>query len=254
MIESNVIEWLDFGDSIQTIDTYSKPKLVSLFRFFRLLVKNKSFPIIVEIVLLFIFFMQIWVMTMMNVPSEGDIILDILNYLKKVITLFEIITNSSNYKLLFYIVFGYIMVDIILMIFILFISKKFNTPFLVYLVNLLNLILNYYLIGPAIEIALTSVWCENNIHKYLQVECFKNGTHLIFAILSILMLLLYIFISFLYSFYGNVIEIIDVNSKENPDIRIDCNYETYCLICKVVGFFIAFLAKKNEATLLFKLI
>jgi len=89
MIESNVIEWLDFGDSIQTIDTYSKPKLVSLFRFFRLLVKNKSFPIIVEIVLLFIFFMQIWVMTMMNVPSEGDIILDILNYLKKVITLLK---------------------------------------------------------------------------------------------------------------------------------------------------------------------
>ena len=42
MIESNVIEWLDFGDSIQTIDTYSKPKLVSLFRFFRLLVKNKN--------------------------------------------------------------------------------------------------------------------------------------------------------------------------------------------------------------------
>jgi len=254
MIESNVIEWLDFGDSIQTIDAYSKPKLVSLFRFFRLLVKNKSFPIIVEIALLFIFFMQLWVMTMMNVPSEGDIILYILNYLKKVIVLFEIITNSSNYKLLFYIVFGYIMIDIILMIFILFINKKINTPFLVYLVNFLNLILNYYLIGPAIEIALTSVWCENNIHKYLQVECFKNETHLLFTILSILMLLLYIFISFIYSFYCNVIEIIEANSKENPDIRIDCNYETYCLICKIVGFFIAFFAKKNESSLIFKLI
>ena len=59
MIESNVIEWLDFGDSIQTIDPYSKQKLISLFRFFRLLVKNKSFPIIIEIVFLFIFFMQL---------------------------------------------------------------------------------------------------------------------------------------------------------------------------------------------------
>jgi len=254
MIESNVIEWLDFGDSIQTIDPYSKQKLISLFRFFRLLVKNKSFPIIIEIVFLFIFFMQLWVMTMMNVPSEGDIILDILNYLKKVLVLFEIITNSSNYKLMFYIVFGFIMIDIILMIVILFINKKVNTPFLVYLVNLLNLILNYYLIGPAIEIALTSFWCENNIHKYLQVECFKNKIHLVFTILSILMILLYIFISFIYSFYCNVIEIIETNSKQNPNIRIDCNYETYCLICKVIGFFTAFIAKKNESTQLFKLI
>ena len=47
MIESNVIEWLDFGDSIQNIDFYSRKKLISLFRFFRLLVKNKSFPIII---------------------------------------------------------------------------------------------------------------------------------------------------------------------------------------------------------------
>ena len=254
MIESNVIEWLDFGDSIQNIDPYSKQKLISLFRFFRLLVINKSFPIIVEIVFLFIFFMQLWAMTIINVPSEGDIILDILNYLKKVLVLFEIITNSSNYKLMFYIVFVFIMIDIILMILILFINKKVKTPFLVYLVNLLNTILNYYLIGPAIEIALTSFWCENNIHKYLQVECFKNKIHLIFTILSILMLVLYILISFVYSFYCNVIEIIEANSKENPHTRIDCNYETYCLICKIIGFFSAFIANKNESTLLFKLI
>jgi len=254
MIESNVIEWLDFGDSIQNIDVYSRKKLISLFRFFRLLVKNKSFPIIIEVIFILIFFVQLWTMSIMNVSSEGDIILVILNYLKKVTVFFEIITNSWNYKIIFYIVFGFIMIDIILMIIILFAKNKVNLSFLVYIVNFLNLIINYYLLGPSIEVSLTSVWCENKIHKYLQVECFKNKMHLTFTILSILMLLLYIFVSFIYSFYCNEIELIMTSTKGNKIIRIDCNYETFCLISKIISFALGFFEKKNEGKLIFKLI
>ena len=254
MIESNVIEWLDFGDSIQNIDVYSRQKLISLFRFFRLLVKNKSFPTIIEIIFILIFFVQIWTMTIMNVPSEGDIILIILNYLKKVTVFFEIITNSSNYKIIFYITFGLIIIDIILMIIILFTNNKVNLSFLVYIINCLNLIINYYLLGPSIEIALTSVWCEDNIHKYLQVECYSNSMHLAITILSILMLFLYIFVSFIHSFYCNEIELIMTSSKGNKIIRIDCNYETFCMISKIIGFALGFLEKKNEGKLIFKLI
>ena len=43
MIETNIIEWLDFGDSTQTIDIYSRKRLIIIFRFFRLLTKNKYF-------------------------------------------------------------------------------------------------------------------------------------------------------------------------------------------------------------------
>ena len=254
MIESNVIEWLDFGDSIQNIDVYSRKKLISLFRFFRLLVKNKSFPIIIEVIFILIFFVQLWTMSIMNVSSEGDIILVILNYLKKVTVFFEIITNSWNYKIIFYIVFGFIMIDIILMIIILFAKNKVNLSFLVYIVNFLNLIINYYLLGPSIEVSLTSVWCENKIHKYLQVECFKNKMHLTFTILSILMLLLYIFVSFIYSFYCNEIELIMTSTKGNKIIRIDCNYETFCLISKIISFALGFFEKRNEGKLIFKLI
>ena len=56
MIESNIIEWLDFGDSAQSIDIYSKNYLVTLFKFMRTLLKNKNFPIIVYLVLLAFFF------------------------------------------------------------------------------------------------------------------------------------------------------------------------------------------------------
>ena len=254
MIESNVVEWLDFGDSIQNIDVYSRKKLISLFRFFRILVKNKSFPIIIEIIFILILFIQLWTMAIMNVPSEGDIILVILNYLKKVTVFFEIITNSSNYKIIFYIVFSFIMLDIILMIIILFTNNKVNMSFLVFIINCLNLIINYYLVGPSIEVALTSVWCENNIHKYLQVVCYKNHMHLTFTILSILMLLLYIFVSFIYSFYCNEIELIMTNTKGNTLIRIDCKYETYCLVSKIIGFVLGFFEKKNEGQLTFKII
>ena len=254
MIESNVIEWLDFGDSIQNIDAYSRKKLISLFRFFRLLIKNKSFPSIIEILFILIFFIQMWTMIIINVPSEGDIILALLNYLKKVTVFYEIITNSSNYKIIFYIVFGFIILDIILMIIILFTSNKLNFSFLLYIINFLNLIINYYLLGPSIEVALTSVWCEDNVHKYLQVECFKNNMHLTFTILSVLMLLLYIFISFIHSFYCNEIELVMTNTKGNKVIRVDCNYETFCMISKIIGFALGFFEKRNEGKLVFKLI
>jgi hypothetical protein len=35
MIESNVIEWLDFGDAAQNIDIYSKRKTLFFFQIFQ---------------------------------------------------------------------------------------------------------------------------------------------------------------------------------------------------------------------------
>ena len=34
MIESNIIEWLDFGDSTQIIDIYTKRNRINFFFFF----------------------------------------------------------------------------------------------------------------------------------------------------------------------------------------------------------------------------
>ena len=101
MIESNIIEWLDFGDSIQNIYIYSRKYLIILFNFFRTLNKNKSFPIIIYIILILLFFIQLWIMFCILVPIEGDIILEILDYLKNVILPNYIITDKSNYELIF---------------------------------------------------------------------------------------------------------------------------------------------------------
>ena len=41
---------------------------------------------------------------------------------------------------------------------------------------------------PTVDVCLSSVYCENNIHKYLKVTCFSYKTYLIYAILSLVSL------------------------------------------------------------------
>ena len=97
MIDSNIIEWLDFGDSTQKIDTYSKSYLKVIFKLFRTLLKNKHFQI-VEIVFMLISFIQIISISSVFLPSDEDIILEIVNYLKNVFLLFDMVTNREIYK------------------------------------------------------------------------------------------------------------------------------------------------------------
>ena len=126
MIESNVIEWLDFGDSAQNIDIYSKKLILILFSFCRALIKNKYFPPAIYVIFLIIFFIQLWTMTIISVPYEGDVILEILDYLKKVTVFFEIIENSFTYNMIIIIPFYFILFDYILCVIAIIIFKKIN--------------------------------------------------------------------------------------------------------------------------------
>ena len=53
------------------------------------------------------------------------------------------------------------------MIIIFFSMRKIKLTFLVYLINIINIIIFYYLLGPSIEIFLLTFSCENGQHKYL---------------------------------------------------------------------------------------
>ena len=239
MIESNIIEWLDFGDSTQIIDIYTKRNRIYFFKFLKALINNKNFPIILYIILIIIFFVQIWTMCLINVSFEKEFLLDILNYLKNITILYELITSAKSYRNMLIILFVIIIFNFILGLIIFFFNNKSNISYLCIIVNLLNIIIFYYLIGPTVEISMTSIWCENKSHKYLRITCFSNSTHLIYITLSFIMLLLYIFITFIYCFYCNEIDIIITNSRENTS-RLDCNYEVYCLISKICIFILGF--------------
>ena len=244
MIESNIIEWLDFGDSAQSIDIYSKNHLITIFKFMRTLLKNKNFPIIVYLILLSFFFVQIWTICIINVNIEKEFLLDILSYLKNISILYEVITSDIIYKKILLSLFFIILFDFIIMVIVLFTNSKINTSYLCILINIINIIICYYIIGPVVVISLMSIWCENGNHKYLKVNCFSNSGHLLFTILSFIMLLLYIFISFSFSFYCNEIDLLSTNSK-NSVSRINCNYELFCLISKIFIFIFGFFFLQN---------
>jgi len=253
MIESNIIEWLNFGDSIQTLDIYSKSKYILFFGFFRALIQNKNLPVYIDIIFMSISFFQLWTMSIIHVQSEEDIILEIINYVKKVTTLSEIITNSPTYKIIFHITISIILIDTLLIIISFIIIKHMNISIILFIINCFNLIIYYYLVGPIIEISLSSVLCENNTHKYLQIKCFTNSTHLLIFVASFIMMLLYIFISFIYSIYCNRIGRIVSNLNEST-VRINCNYELFLLITKIIIFAFSFLVKTQGDKLVYKII
>ena len=116
MIESNVIEWLDFGDSAQNIDIYSRKKALFFFRFFRGIIKNKPFPILINILFMIIFFFQIWTMNILSVPSKDDLILEIFDYLKRVIAFYELIIDEPTYSKILTAIFIFVLVDFLLII------------------------------------------------------------------------------------------------------------------------------------------
>ena len=223
MIESKIIEWLDFGDTAQNLDVYSKRKFIPIFRFFRILLKNHNFPTILNIILIILSFLQICSISLINVPSEKEFLLDILNYTKSITLLYEEITSSLSYLNYFISILIIIIFHIILIFIVFLINRTMKISYLALTINIINIIIYYYLLGPFINILLTSTWCELGVHKYLRTSCFKTNKHLSITILSFITLFFYLVVCFIYSIYCNKIDSIIINNNDNNS-RVNCNY------------------------------
>ena len=197
MIEASVIEWLDFRESIPILDAYSNKRKLFFFNFFKSLLKNRNFSLKINLIFFLLYFLQIWILSIFFVSYKEENTIGKSSYLKNIIIFFDLITQE-NYVKIFITVFLIILIDFILMIFVLFLNKNRNLLILIFIINLLNSIIFYFLIGLAILTSLTSFF-QNQINNDLYYS-------ILFKILSIIMLLLYIFISFIYSFYCNNIE------------------------------------------------
>ena len=252
MIESNVIEWLDFGDAAQNIDVYSRKSVLRFFKFFSQLMKNNFIPIQIYIIFMVIFFIQLWIMIIKFVPYDGDIIIEILDYLKIVFALFDGIDNKITYRDFFFTNFLIVGIDFVLIVICFLLFRKINLSVFLMLINLLNLIIFYYLLGPIICISLTSTNCEKGIHKYLLSNCYKDPEHLVYFIFSFLMILISIFISFIYSFYCNEIESVTMNLSDSI-ARVNCNYELYCLISKIIIFVAGYVVQLKGKNRIFRI-
>ena len=134
MIESNIIEWLDFGESVHILDAYSNKGKLFFFKFFKTLLKNRNYPLLLNIFFLLLYFIQIWLLSIFFFLSKEENILGRLNYLKQIIIFFDFITKE-NYVKIFIIIFLIILIDFILMIFVLFSNKNRNLFFSTFIIS-----------------------------------------------------------------------------------------------------------------------
>ena len=156
MIESNIINWIDLGDSMQSLDIYGKKKMIKSFNFIHVLVSFTNFSIFFYIILKFFFFLQIMMLTLVNLEDKDDSAIVILKYISKVIFVQEIITDKESYKIAIIINSVLTLVVILCIVYTVISIRigKFMIKIPIHLFNLINVIIMNYLIGPIVQISI----------------------------------------------------------------------------------------------------
>ena len=90
------------------------------------------------------------------------------------------------------------------------------------ILNVIIILLIYYIIGPIVNICLLFSKCSDGVHEYLKIECFTNVTHILLSVASIINIIFFLLFSLAMSLYYNEIGTL---SNANVKTRINCNYE-----------------------------
>ena len=239
MIESNIINWIELGDSMQKLDVYGKKKMITLFNFLRILMIYNSFNTTFFIILHFIFFTQLAMLCLLDVSPENDWIVKIFLLFKDIFLFEDIIHNSLGYKIALIIVsvMTIIVISTVIFLMICIIRDQINFKLPITILNIIIILLIYYIIGPIVNICLLFSKCSNGVHEFLQVECFKNITHILLSAASIINLIFFLLFSLAMSLYYNEIGTL---SNANVKTRINCNYEIYSNIAKIIIFILEY--------------
>ena len=251
MIEERIIEWIDLGDSVQPIDIYQKKRLMHFFKFYNLIVRHGIISEIVDVIFLSLFFLQIVNLTIVNIDVKNDSILEILKYIENFIIPHRIITDSNTYIIVSSIFWSINIIHIILTtIVIIFLRKKIIVKIFFFFLSILNFIIYYYLIGPTIYLALLGTSCNNNIHEFLNVNCYLHPTHLVFVIINFVFGIYSLFVVETFALYYN-----QIGTIYGPKIksRVNCDYDIYSCNAKLIVYIIIYFYRKYaNNSLLFK--
>ena len=240
MIESNIINWIELGDSMQKLDVYGKRKMVTLFNFLRILMIYNSFNTTFFIILHFIFFTQLTMLCLIDVPSEGDWLIRIFLFFKDIFLFEDIIQGSASYKVAIIIVsfMTVVVIGTVIFLMVCIIRDQINFKLPIRILNFIIILLIYYIIGPIVNICLLFSKCSNGVHEYLQIECFKDISHVLISVASIINLIFFLLFSLAMSLYYNEIGTL---SNANVKTRINCNYEIYSNIAKIIIFILEYI-------------
>ena len=238
MIEEKIIDWLDLGDSVIKIDIYQNKKLLKFFKFYHLLVAHGIGSEIIDIIFIFIFFLQIVSLSSVNIDPNNDQILEILKYIENIIIPHKIISNAKDYKIISSIVWFINSIHLILTIIIfVLLYKKIVVKLLFFFMSALSFIIYYYLIGPIIYLTLFGTLCPNNKHELLRVECYSDSTHLAFTILNFIFGIYSLFVIETFSLYYNQLGTL---TGSNISSRVNCEYDLYSSNAKLIVYIILY--------------
>ena len=162
MIESNIINWIELGDSMQKLDVYGKRKMITLFNFLRILMVYNSFNTTFFIILHFIFFTQLAMLCLIDVPPEGDWIVRICLFFKDIFLFQDIITSPASYKVAIIIVSFMTLLVIATVVFLMvcIIRDQISFKLPIRILNVIIILLIYYIIGPIVNICILFSKCS----------------------------------------------------------------------------------------------
>ena len=230
MIEKNIIEWLEIGDSIQRLDVYNKESMF-IFQINYLFSQYSHFSEYFYLFLYFIFFAQIWEINLLKVNVDGDSILKIIKYYGIIFIITEYITPIMYTIYIFIATFVFSSVLFISFVNIYLVNKNRKNGFLLSL-NVLIYFLNIYFInGPSLQIMFYSTQCKNG-NEYI-ICPIKGIRKMIERVLIYLYMIFIIGCLFTSTFYVNDIGCIN---GSNVRCKINNNYTTIIIMMKAVFF------------------
>ena len=227
MIEENIIEWLELGDSIQKVDIFDTNKMIIFFKGNYLLTKHNNFTQNFYFFVITIFFAQIWEINLLRCDIEGDKILEIIQYFKNIF-LFQYLTNNYTILLIFTIFCEFISVLLFIINVILFnYQKKFSI--LINFNSFINILNVFFIFSPSLEILFHGIICFDGI-KYNLCPLNYISSYIIIILTSIyaIILIFSVLLSCLY------IDSIGCINFRNAFMKINSNYTLIIINAKMI--------------------
>ena len=239
MIEENILDWIEFGDSIQKMELYKKSN--KIFKLFCSLSQHSHFSIYFYYFILVLFFGQIWSLNLYVLKGiKGDFLLEVINYFHNIFLFEDLITSKNKVfiTLLVIIVTIFLLSISLLVINTFLINKKKKIDLLLNLNAILNILNIYYLNGPNLEIIFTNIRCYKDNNIDFEICSFKKTANLIILIVCIIYGIIILVNLIFLSLYINDIGCIN---GTNVKCKISSNFTLIMLLVKLIYFIFHFI-------------
>ena len=239
MIEENILDWIELGDSIQRMELYKKS--IPNFKLFCALSQYSHFSIYFYYFIIILFFGQIWSLNIYALNDvKGDLLLEVLHYFDKIFLIEDLVTKKNKlfYALLIVTIAIFILSNLLLVINTFLINKKKYKRFLLALNTILNLLNIYYLNGPYLEIITINIRCYNGDKDEFEICSFKETGNLIILIICAIYCIFVLINLFFISLYINDIGCIN---GTNVKCKISSNFTIILALVKLIYFLFRFL-------------